>query len=79
MTMEGISVGDDKDLQQVWGLLMKGALVLMIIAGALGACSYLNQEVGLPDDNHVESFFESIVEFQLGLPQGSVDFTPEQE
>jgi hypothetical protein len=66
----------DEDLKQVWRLLMKGCLALFIIGACLGGCAYLNREVGLDDDNSIENFFEDVVEFQLGLPADSIDFTP---
>lgn len=67
---------DNKDLQQVWGLLMKGSMALLVIASALGGCAYLNEKAGLENDNHIEDALEMILEANLGLPENSIDFTP---
>lgn len=75
--MMGGSVGDE-DLKQVWGLLMKGVLCLMCVAAFLGGCAYFNEKAGLKDDNVAEDFLEDMVEFHLGLPKESLDFTPDE-
>lgn len=77
MTME-ISVGDDKDLKQVWGLLMKGSMFLLCIAAFLGGCSYFNAQFKMKDDHPIEELIEDLVEFHLGLPEDSLDFSPNE-
>lgn len=72
-------VDSDKDLRQVWGLLMKGAMVLLLIAAFLGGCTYFNSKMKLEDDHLLEQIAEDMVEHHLGLPDDSVDFTPEYQ
>ena len=67
----------DNDLNDVWRLLMKGAMVLLMIAAFFGGCTYINSKLNLKDDNEIEDFIEDIVEFHLGLPEDTVDFTPQ--
>lgn len=69
-------MADNKDLQQVWGLLMKGAVILALISACLGGCGYLNFKAGLDNDHILEELIEDQVEFHLGLPEDSVDLTP---
>ena len=76
---EGVIVGDDKDLQQVWSLLMKGCAVLMILGAAMGGCMYMNDQLGLEDDHIAEQLLEDAVEDYLGLPDDSIDFSPNKE
>ncbi len=66
----------DEDLKQVWRLLMKGCLALFVIGACLGGCAIINEKFNLQNDNEAEQLLESIVEFQLGLPADSIDFTP---
>lgn len=39
----------------------------------LGGCHYLNQKVGLPDDNVIEELIEELIESKTGL---DIDLTP---
>lgn len=56
---------------------MKILLVVAVLSCFFGACSYLNRKSGLSDDNIIEEHLENILESNLGLNPGSVDFTPE--
>ena len=78
MTTEIFMVNGDQDLQIVWGLLMKGAIFLMLIGVALGGCHYLNERAGLDQDHPLEEFLEDVAEFHLGLERDTLDFTPEK-
>jgi len=66
----------NKDLMEVWRLLLKGALILAAVAAFLGGCTYFNSQFKLPQDHIAEEFLEDVIEVQLGLPEGSIDFTP---
>lgn len=68
----------DEDLRQVWRLLMKGCLALLVIAAFLGGCAYLNEKAGLPNDNLAEQILEDVVESHFNLPSDSIDFTPNE-
>jgi len=57
-------------------LIMKLVIVLVSALSILGACSYLNQRVGLENDNLLEESAERLIESKLNLPPGSVDLTP---
>jgi len=47
-------------------------LLLLFVA----ACSYLNQELGLEDDNFVEESAEAVIEHHTGF---DVDLTPSSD
>lgn len=49
-------------------------ILLMIISTVCGACTYLNQRLGLKDDNLAEEISEVVIKNYTGL---DVDLTPE--
>lgn len=55
---------------------MKGCITILAIAGFLGGCSYLNQKLGLRDDNVIEEAIENKIEDATGL---SIDLTPDSQ
>ena len=50
----------------------KGAL-LLVLFGCLCSCSYLNQQLGLKDDNLGEEIIEEVIELKTGI---DLDLTP---
>lgn len=50
----------------------KGALLLALF-GILCSCSYVNQQLGLDDDNFGEELIEEAIELKTGL---DIDLTP---
>lgn len=60
--------------QSIGKILMKLVLALVLMAGFIGGCSYLNQKVGLPDDNIIEEAVENKIEDATGL---NIDLSPE--
>jgi hypothetical protein len=47
--------------------------ISIVILCSLSSCSYINQQLGLPDDNTGEEIFEYMIEGHLGV---DVDLTP---
>lgn len=52
---------------------MKKMLLLATIPFLFSGCSYLNQKLGLKDDNIAEEVFEDVIEGRTGI---DVDLTP---
>ena len=59
------------------GLIMKGIIALIMCAGIVGGCSYLNKKVGLEDDNVIEELLEQQIKNQIGLDFDLSPGTPE--
>jgi len=55
---------------------MKLVIILALVGGFVGGCSYLNRELGLRDDNIIEEAIENKVEDVTGL---NIDLSPESE
>ncbi len=55
---------------------MKVLISLILIAGFLGGCSYLNRKLGFEDDNPVEEAIESKIEDYTGF---DIDLSPDSE
>lgn len=51
-------------------------LKLLAVLLLVNACSDLNKQAGLKDDNKLEQFFEDQIEEKTGI---EVDFTPESK
>lgn len=58
---------------------MRFFVFLVVFGSFVGGCTYLNKKLGLPDDNALEELVEDIVETHLGLPEDSLDLTPNQK
>jgi len=52
------------------------AVATFILAALAGGCSYINQKLGLMDDNVIEESIENVIESKTGL---SFDLTPGSE
>ena len=57
-------------------LIMKLVIYILVMGSLIGGCSYLNQKVGLPDDNFLEELAEDHIEMETGL---RIDLTPESK
>jgi len=55
-------------------LMIKSCIALGCIFGFLGACSYINKNLGLEDDNIIEEVFEGVIKHETGI---DVDLSPE--
>ena len=54
------------------------AIILTIVLVCACIVGYVSsRHLGMEDDGVIEEICESIAEDQLGLPEGSIDFTPE--
>lgn len=53
---------------------MRLLLVLVLSAGFMGGCSYLNNKLGMADDNLIEEAIENKIEDATGL---NIDLSPE--
>lgn len=53
---------------------MKLLLLLVLAAGFMGGCSYLNQKLGMRDDNIIEEAVENKIQDVTGL---NIDLSPE--
>ena len=69
-------INGDHDLEIVWSLLMKGAIVIMLLGASVGSCCYIHEKMGMPNDHPLEEFVERAIESHLGLPENSIDLTP---
>jgi len=58
-------------LARIKGEVSLAVIIIVAIVVGVGSVFVLKKE-----DNVVEEVSESIVEKQLGLPEGSIDFTP---
>ena len=56
--------------------VVKYILLALVAFCACLACTKINNLFEMPNNNPVEEAIESIVESKLGLPSGSLDFTP---
>jgi len=54
-------------------LIIKLAVICICSILIFGGCHYLNQKMGLQDDNEIEEFVEKIIEQKTGF---DVDLTP---
>ena len=66
-----------KDMDDEWlnnEVIMKAVVFLVVLSAALGACSMLNRQIGLPDDHPLEEAIEEELKVNLDL---DVDLTPE--
>lgn len=52
---------------------MKNIFISFFLGLLFSGCSYVNEKVGLPDDNPIEESAEAIVNDRIGL---DLDFTP---
>lgn len=56
--------------------IMRIVLCMLFVAALTGGCSYLNQKVGLADDNIIEEALEQKIEQHTGL---DLDLSPESK
>lgn len=54
--------------------LVKFFISFIILCACVGGCNFINQELGLPNDNPLEQLTEAIIEKKTGL---NIDLTPE--
>lgn len=54
-------------------LIMRLVLLLVLAGGLIGGCSYLNEQLGLKDDNIIEEAIENKIEDATGL---NLDLSP---
>ena len=55
-------------------IFMKLVVVLLLIGGIFGGCSYINEKLGLRNDNIIEEAIEKKIEDATGL---NLDLSPE--
>lgn len=60
--------------QGIGKILMKLVVALILMGGFVGGCSYLNQKLGMADDNIIEEAIENKIEDTTGL---NIDLSPE--
>jgi len=60
--------------QSIGKILMKLVVLLALMGGFVGGCSYLNQKLGMADDNIIEEAIENKIEDTTGL---NIDLSPE--
>lgn len=54
--------------------IMKLCIALVLIGGFVGGCSYVNEKLGLRDDNIIEEAIENKIEDTTGL---NIDLSPD--
>jgi len=57
--------------------VMRGLICLIICAGILGGCSYINRKLGVKDDHILEEMAERFIESETGLDIDLSHETPE--
>jgi len=62
--------------QSIGKILMKLVVLLALMGGFVGGCSYLNQKLGMADDNIIEEAIENKIEDTTGL---NIDLSPESQ
>ncbi len=55
-------------------VLMKLALSMLFVGMCFGACSVINDKLGLQDDHPLEEAMEDVIEHHTGI---DIDLTPE--
>jgi len=56
--------------------VMRLCIAMILMGGLVGGCSYLNQKLGLRDDNIIEEAIENKIEDHTGL---NIDLSPDSE
>lgn len=52
---------------------MRFAIILFVLASVLGGCHFVNNKLGLQDDNVAEELAEELIESKTGV---DIDLTP---
>jgi len=60
--------------QNTGKIFMKLMICLVLMAGIVGGCSYINAKLGMADDNIIEEAIEQHIESNTGL---NLDLSPE--
>jgi len=47
--------------------VMRGLITIIVSAGLLGGCSYINRKLGVSDDNVLEEMAERFIQSETGL------------
>jgi len=60
-------------LQENKDIIVKLVFGVVILSSIVGGCSYLNQRVGVSDDNPIEEYVEEVIKKKTGF---DLDLTP---
>ena len=63
----------DAELRKMEKFVVRVFSIFIFIALCVMGCSYLNQKLGLPDDNPIEEGVEESIEDEFGI---RIDLTP---
>ncbi len=54
-------------------IIVNITIALLLVCSVFGGCSYLNNQLGLEDDNAIEEAIEDVIENRTGI---DIDLTP---
>ena len=63
----------NNDLSELKGLVVKLVILMIVVMGMIGGCTYFNQKIGKANDWEGEEFLEEVLERKTGF---KIDLTP---